>query len=109
TPAAKESLADLAVELPQLADDSMEGIKRVETILASFRRVLKGGGSGSGTADPRDAIAHTLTLLDTTTKDVQVVYEGPEKLSHVAMDETELIQVLLNLGRNAVQAYPPQT
>lgn len=106
TPGAKASLADLAIELPQLADDSMEGIVRVEAILSSFRRVLKGEQS-SATADPHEAISHTLTLLGTISKDVRTAYEGPEKPPRVAIDETELIQVLLNLGRNAIQAYPP--
>lgn len=110
SPEARASLADLAVELPALSRDSAENIGKIDDILKSYRDVLAGNQPEERhRADPSRAIGHALNLLRTMSKAVTVAVEAPERLPSVAIGQTELSQVLINLGRNAIQAFPPQT
>jgi two-component system, NtrC family, sensor kinase len=105
--AARASFADLAIELPELCKDSMESVQKIEDVLDSYRKVLKENtADGGGRADPKEAIRYATTLLRSSSTGIEISYDGPERLPQVSMSQTELTQVLINLGGNAVQAFP---
>ena len=104
--AARSALADLAEELPSLSEDMVEGIAKLEDVLVSYRKVLKDDSGTKGTADPKEAIRYALTLLRPMVKGIEIDFDGPERLPRVGLGQTELTQVMINLGQNAVQAFP---
>lgn len=108
SPEARATLADLAIELPELCQDSIEGVRKIEEVLDSYRKVLKENSTdGGGRADPKEAIRYAITLLRSTSTGIEISYRGSERLRPVVISQTELTQILINLGANAVQAFPP--
>ena len=103
---AREQLLDFCEELPSATADIIEGIRKIEDVLVSYRKVLKENTADGGSADPIEAIRYALTLLRSGAVGIELAYDGPERLPRVAIGQTELTQILINLGGNAVQAYP---
>lgn len=103
---ARAELLDFCDELPAASDDIIEVIRKIEDVLVSYRKVLKENTAGGGSADPKEAIRYALTLLRSGAIGIELGYDGPERLPAVSIGQTELTQILINLGGNAVQAYP---
>jgi len=103
--AARSSLEDLAAELPDVAQEMAYAIRGIEDVLSSFRNVLR-DTVAQGASQPTDSIRYAVTLLRSMVKGIEIDFNGPERLPKVMIGQTELTQVLINLGGNAVQAFP---
>lgn len=98
-----------ANELPTMADDLRASAKFMTDLVASLRAFQNKTPSPSGPrdADPADVVRRVLVLCKhgaTATKS-KLHYEGPSELPRVRATTTELMQILLNLVRNAQQAF----
>jgi len=100
------SLADLAEELPGLSADLVDGLQKIEDVLVSYRKIMKEDTVSQGTADPKEAIRYASTLLRSMVKGIDIESEGGELAPKVAIGQTELTQLLLNIAGNSVQAFP---
>jgi signal transduction histidine kinase len=103
--AARSSLEDLAAELPEVAQEMAYAIRGIEDVLSSFRNVLR-DTVAQGASQPTDSIRDAVTLLRSMAKGIEIDFNGPERLPKVMIGQTELTQVLINLGGNAIQAVP---
>lgn len=103
---ARDQLLDFCDEAAAATADIIEGIAKIEDVLVSYRKVLKENTADGGAADPKEAIRYALTLLRSGAVGIELAYDGPERLPPVTIGQTELTQILINLGGNAVQAYP---
>jgi signal transduction histidine kinase len=98
-----------ANELPTMASDLHASAKFMTDLVASLRGFQNKTASPSGPRDtnPIDVIRRVLVLCRhgaTATKS-KLQYDGPNELPRVAATPTELMQILLNLVRNAQQAF----
>jgi signal transduction histidine kinase len=98
-----------ANELPTMANDLRASAKFMTDLVASLRAFQNKSASPTGPrdADPTDVIRRVLVLCKhgaTATKS-KLDYDGPKELPRVRATPTELMQVILNLVRNAQQAF----
>lgn len=98
-----------ANELPTMANDLRASAKFMTDLVASLRAFQNKTAAPSGPrdTDANDVIRRVLVLCKhgaTATKST-LLYDGPTELPRVAATTTELMQILLNLVRNAQQAF----
>lgn len=101
-------LESYANDLPALSTDLRTSAKYMTEMLASLRafRDKTAAPSGPGEVDPIQVIRRTLMLCShgATATRSKLEYVGPAELPRVRATDTELMQVILNLVRNAQQA-----
>ncbi|MFT4626361.1 MAG: two-component system cell cycle sensor histidine kinase/response regulator CckA [Myxococcota bacterium] len=105
------------IELQVAADPALSGVSGRARIIADAaeagahlaRQLLVLGGLSSATTEPialGGVIERTLAILKDGLGGTSVVRDLQEHLPHVAADGTQLMQVVLNLVTNAVEAAP---
>jgi signal transduction histidine kinase len=110
----RTNLGDLATELPEIVDETRTGLALANGILGGMSQMMRPADEPSGEisepAEPVLAIQLALSFLRTQAMmaRARLAYEGPERLPSVKMGRTELMQVLLNVLGNAVQAIGRQ-
>lgn len=101
-------LLELAEELPGLVADMRDDVERIDGLRSSMRRLLK-----PTPEDDSRVVSNPATVVDFVLRvfrqmahaNLQLVYDGPEKLPAVKIGPTELYQVFINLVANAVQSF----
>jgi two-component system, sensor histidine kinase and response regulator len=98
-----------ANELPTMANDLRASAKFMTDLVASLRAFQNKSASPSGPrdVDPIEIIKRVLMLCKhgaTATKS-KLQYDGPNEVPRVRATATELMQIVLNLVRNAQQAF----
>jgi signal transduction histidine kinase len=98
-----------ANELPTMAGDLRASAKFMTDLVTSLRAFQNKTASPSGPrdSDPMDVVRRVLVLCKhgaTATKS-KLHYDGPPELPRIKATPTELMQILLNLVRNAQQAF----
>jgi signal transduction histidine kinase len=103
----RQNLADLAVELPEIAPELLESCTVMRNITDGIRAFSNARRHGeTAAADPLPVIRHALAVCRETAVRARgkLIYDGPESLPKVRINQTELSQVLINLIANAAQA-----
>jgi two-component system, sensor histidine kinase and response regulator len=96
-------------DLPALTNDLRTSAMFMTDLVASLRAFQSKSASPNGPrdVDPTDVVRRVLVLCKhgaTATKS-KIAYDGPKHLPRVRATDTELMQILLNLVRNAQQAF----
>ncbi len=99
-------LADLAGELPEIADDMDQGCNVILNLSQTLRNIMRPSGNTARSCDPQEALRYAMSVCREIAIQARgaIVYEGPPQLPNVPVPSTELIQVLINLISNAAQA-----
>lgn len=104
----RANLEMYASELPLMANEVRSATRFMTELVASLRAFQNKTAAPSGPrdVDPSDVIKKVMVLCKhgAVTSDSRLEYDGPSDLPHVRATATELMQVLLNLVRNAQQA-----
>lgn len=107
TPEERDLLTDLAVELPRMSRDMVDGCAIITGLINSLRR-LSGSKAEEEQAvtDPIPIIRYALSVCREIGLHAQakLLYDGPTSIPKVRIGPTELTQVLINLVTNAAQA-----
>ena len=101
----RERLDELAEDVPDAIEDTIEGIQHVARIVKSMKEFAKRGGEGKAPTDINQALETTVTVAGAEWKgvaDVQWDLDAGVPEVHAAADE--LKQVFLNLIINAAEA-----
>lgn len=104
---AADLLADwdyLGVEIPKSITQTLDGLKRVETIVQSMKAFAHNDRGVQGLTDLNAALANTLTVAIHEMKDVAVATESFGDIPEVLCSRGDLSQVFLTLVVNAVHA-----
>jgi signal transduction histidine kinase len=107
--ASDRSLLEIyANDLPTMAKEVRSSTNLIKELITSLRAFQNKTPSPQGPrdADPLDAIRRTITLLShgANASRSRLDYDGPNTLPRIGATTTELMQILLNLVRNAQQA-----
>ncbi|MEZ4270566.1 MAG: ATP-binding protein [Myxococcota bacterium] len=102
----KDNLKQLCQDLPGLVEDMFTGCKMIRDLNNTVGHLCKAPQSGPHRSAPKVAIRFAISVCRKTNarSRPQIDYEGPEDLPTVNMDASELIQTLINVISNAVQA-----
>jgi signal transduction histidine kinase len=104
-----DRVRELADELPQVARELLEGCRYLTGIITQLRSLFSARQEDDGPkeADPLQLIRYAMNVCRSIASavDARFLYDGPSELPKVAMNATELIQTLINLMRNAAQAF----
>jgi two-component system NtrC family sensor kinase len=101
----KSDLAFLLDEIPKAIDDSLEGVKRVSTLVSAMKEFSHPGTKEKVPLDVNRAIQSTITVAQNEWKYVaDVETDLDPTLPHVSCLPGELNQVILNLIVNAAHA-----
>lgn len=104
----RKALAMYASELPMMAKEVRSSTKFMTELITWLRAFQNKTAAPSGprTADPADVVKKTMVLCKhgAITSHSRLEYDGPAELPLVRATSTELMQILLNLVRNAQQA-----
>lgn len=104
----RKGLQDLAEELPGIAQDLCDGAAMLDGLSKAKSRLLGARAEPSTPANPADAARYAIGIFRTVAAHAELVNEVPESLPRVRLGWTELLQVLINLLSNALQASPPK-
>lgn len=108
SPKDEASLRLYATELPAMANEVRSSMKFMTELITWLRAFQNRSATPSGPreTDPADVIRKTMVLCKhgAITSHSRLEYDGPADLPRVRATMTELMQVLLNLVRNAQQA-----
>lgn len=97
----------LRSDLPQAIDESLVGLKRIKTIVASILEFASSMKSGRCMVDVNAEIQSTLLLLDNEIVRKGCVVQKLGPLPETFADPQQLKQMFANLIRNANQAIKP--
>jgi signal transduction histidine kinase len=109
----EEDLAHVAPETKEKLSGRLEIIHgelhRLENIVKQFLRLAGPSGLDLGTVDPHKVIGHVCELLrpEAAARKIEMAIHLPNNLPSVMADADQLIQALLNLLINGLQAVGP--
>ncbi|MEZ0314235.1 MAG: ATP-binding protein [Myxococcota bacterium] len=98
--------ADLAKELPEIANDILEGCNVILGLTSSVRRLLKPSSNEQKSTEPLAVIRYAMAVCRDIAVQARgvVSYDGPMSLPNVRIGSVELTQVLINVIANAAHA-----
>lgn len=88
----------------KIFDDASEGLARVSEIVSNLRSYARTKQGDVSDVCVDECIQSALKMLETKTKYHCTIDYTPQNLPNVRMNKNELIQVFLNIIRNATQA-----
>jgi len=91
-------------ELPDLINDSIEGVRRVRKIVENLREFSHSGNTEWQEANLNDCVSSTLTIAFNEIKYKADLKEALSELPNIFCIPSQLNQVILNLLVNAAQA-----
>ena len=91
-------------ELPDLINDSIEGVRRVRKIVENLREFSHSGNTEWQSANLNDCIASTLTIAFNEIKYKAEIKQDLAELPNIYCIPSQLNQIILNLLVNAAQA-----
>ena len=94
-------------ELDEMVDDSVAGAQRVRKIVNGMRALSRVGTSEATSVSVDDAIQAAISIAEHEVRLRARLEVEVEPMGSVFMDETQLVQVLVNVLVNAAQALPP--
>lgn len=105
-----EGIQDLADALLELSEMVGEGLKRTSSLVGDLREFARPGHADSRICSGVDVavgLASTLRLVSYSlqAQDVEVDVRVDEGLPHIVADSGALNQVMLNLVKNAIEAF----
>jgi signal transduction histidine kinase len=106
----RTELANLVEELPDIAEDAVTAARNMTRMVEGIRHFSNTRRAGEQAAtDPMNAVRYAMNIClhETRRAGARLIYEGPENLPRVTINETELCQILVNLIANAAQALVP--
>ncbi|MCV6587523.1 MAG: ATP-binding protein [Marinobacterium sp.] len=100
----QDDLVYLLEDLPDLLDESHEGIERIERIIAALKTFSDSNQERLSEVDLTRCISSALTALDADLKPLAKVETALSPLPPIRAVQAQLDQVVLHLLRNAIQA-----
>lgn len=107
TDAQRETVTDLTKDLPDIANDIIEGCNVISGLTNSVRRLLKSTAETDlPDTEPLAVIRYAISVCREIAVQARGVlsYDGPIELPHVRIGSVELMQVLINIISNAAHA-----
>lgn len=102
----RSQASDLSKELPEIANDILEGCNVILGLTSSVRRLLKPSNSEAKSTEPLSVIRYAMSVCRDIAVQARgiISYDGPMSLPHVRIGSVELTQVLINVIANAAHA-----
>lgn len=107
TQAQRSQAAELGKELPEIANDILEGCNVILGLTSSVRRLLKPANPDEvRSTEPLQVIRYSMSVCRDVAMQARGVisYDGPVSLPNVRIGSVELTQVLINVIANAAHA-----
>jgi signal transduction histidine kinase len=102
----RPELAELIDELVGYGQDAMEGVSRINRLVEDLREVARRDGMGMVAADLRDVVRVAVDLFRATRRGRVEVDAELASVPGLALDTSQIQQVVLNLLVNAAEAMP---
>lgn len=104
-PSSNTPQAKLATEgLEKAIKGAISGSERIKKITSSLLSFSRNGSGKTAEVDPAAALEQALTLVSFRTKHHKIDIEAPEHMKKIRANEQELVQAVMNLIVNAVDA-----